>query len=159
MSSSFRAAHCVHLRVRGSAPPVAARNDGPPSAGAKRGKRRAAGGDVPLPDTFSPPPFFFPLSPEAASSFRETRQRRAEPPTSTTLSKLAEPQTFPTKRRQTAPHGRQHKHQPAAAPPFTCEISFLKLIQVSLVCFLSCLRTLREDDRVKRHGMEMSKLS
>ena len=85
----------LHWRGGGSARSLRSRRNDGPSSASKKGKRRAAGGDAPLPDTFSPPPFFFPCLVQmrhrrrhSASDVRSWRnlhqtprcQRRAEVP-------------------------------------------------------------------------------
>ena len=85
-----------------------------------RGKRRAAGEGVPLPETFSPPPFFFPFCSFGGPSFRRRRQAAAEPPSrKRTLSggggtSISQENAV---RRRRNPHLARERCQEAAEPP------------------------------------------
>ena len=74
---------------------------------------------VPWPATFPSPPVFSPLFPECVAPFRETRQRRAEPPArkSTKLRRAEPPARKSTKLRRAEPPARKSTKLRRAEPP------------------------------------------
>jgi len=99
----------------------------------KKGKRRAAGEGVPLPDTFSSPPFFFPCVTLVRHSRHSARREAASGTSCVTLARhrrhsasddrsWRNPHPFPSRPRREAASGTSNKTPLVSSCSFSCEI-------------------------------------